>query len=96
MATSQKKLKQKAMRSYFLLKKMIDFKQLKKKILFKLFGTLIQPVVSYGCQLSSVAYRNLVCQIHDRKNATQFLAKHSQISTRSAPPQIPQLNFGGE
>ena len=51
MATSQKKLKQKAMRSYFSLKKMIDFKRLKKNILFKLFGTLIQPVVSYGCQV---------------------------------------------
>ena len=48
-ATSQKKLKQKAMRSYCSLKKMIDFKRLKKNILFKLFGTLIQPqpVVSY-------------------------------------------------
>ena len=32
------------------LKKMIDFKRLKKNILFKLFGKLIQPVVSYGCQ----------------------------------------------
>ena len=51
MATSQKKLKQKAMRSYFSLKKIIDFKRLKKNILFKLFGTLIQPVVSYGCQV---------------------------------------------
>ena len=51
MATSQKKLKQKAMRSYFLLKKMIDFKRLKKNILFKLFGMLIQPVVAYGCQV---------------------------------------------
>ena len=51
MAASQKKLKQKAMRSYFSLKKMIDFKRLKKSILFKLFGTLIQPVVSYGFQV---------------------------------------------
>ena len=33
-ATLQKKLKQKAMRSYFSLKKMIDFKRLKKNILF--------------------------------------------------------------
>ena len=39
------------MRSYFSLKKMIDFKRLKKNILFKLFGTLIQAVVSYGCQV---------------------------------------------
>ena len=39
------------MRSYFSLKTMIDFKRLKKNILFKLFGTLIQPVVSYGCQV---------------------------------------------
>ena len=46
MATSQKKLKQKAMRNYFSLKKMIDFKRVKKNILFKPFGTLIQPVVS--------------------------------------------------
>ena len=51
MATSQKKLRQKAMRSYFSLKKMIDFNWLKKNILFKLFGTLIQPIVSYGCQV---------------------------------------------
>ena len=51
MVTSQKKVKQKAMRSYFSLKKMIDFKRLKNNNLFKLFGTLIQSVVSYGCQV---------------------------------------------
>ena len=82
MATSQKKLKQKAMRSYFSPKKIIEFKRLKNNILFKLFGIVIQPVVSYGCQ---VWLPEIVCQIHDRTNATQCFAKHSQRSTRRAP-----------
>ena len=94
MTTSQKKLKQKAMRSYFSLKKMIDFKRLKKNILFKLFGTLIYYLACRIIWMSSVASRKLVCQIHDRTNATQFLAKYSQRSTRSAPPHIPQVEFG--
>ena len=78
------------MRSYFSLKKMIDFKRLKKNILFKLFGTLIQPVVSYGCQvwLPETWYVKYM--------TGQFLAKRSQRSTRSAPPHIPQVEFGGK
>ena len=42
--------------------------------------------------ISSVASRNLVWQIHDRTNVAQFLAKHSQRSTRNAPPHIPQVD----
>ena len=51
LSTAQHKLKQKAIRSYFSLKKMIDFKSLKKELVFKLFDSLIQPVASYGCQV---------------------------------------------
>ena len=49
--SKKKKLQQKAMRSYFSLKKIIDFKQLKKDIVFKHFGAFIQPIASYGFQV---------------------------------------------
>ena len=76
MATSQEKLKQKAMRSYFSLKKMIDFKRLKKNIIFKLFGTLMQPVVSYGCQvwLPETWYVKYMTR-QTRPNSLQKIAK---------------------
>ena len=48
---AQRMLKQKGLRSYFALKKMIDLKCLKKSIVFKLFDALILPVVTYGCQI---------------------------------------------
>ena len=43
--------RQKGIRSYFALKKMINFMYLKKSVVFKLFNTLIVPVVTYGCQV---------------------------------------------
>ena len=49
--TAQNTLRQKAIRSYFSLKSMIDTRHLKKPILFKLFDALILPVVGYGSQV---------------------------------------------
>ena len=49
--SAQQKLKQKGLRSYFSLKRMIDIRPLKRSTLFKLFDSLILPVVSYGCQV---------------------------------------------
>ena len=49
--TAQQHLKQKGMRAYFSLKSIIDFKALKKPILFKLFDALIVPIATYGCQV---------------------------------------------
>ena len=49
--TAQQYLKQKAMRAYFSLKSIIDFKALKKSTLFKLFDALIVPIATYGCQV---------------------------------------------
>ena len=63
----------------------------------ELFKCYINDLSYPACRIiwmSSVASRNLVCQIHDRTNATQFLAKHSQRSARSAPPHIPQWTLG--
>ena len=48
---AQQKLKQKGLRSYFALKKMIDTRPLKRSTMFKLFDSLILPIVSYGCQI---------------------------------------------
>ena len=58
---TQQKLRQKALRSYFSLKSYIDTRHIRKSILFKLFDTLIVPVVSYGCQVwlpSTALFRN--------------------------------------
>ena len=49
--SAQKQLKQKGMRAYFSLKSLIDFKAMKKNILFKLFDALVLPVATYGCQI---------------------------------------------
>ncbi|KAL5272263.1 hypothetical protein ACHWQZ_G000471 [Mnemiopsis leidyi] len=49
--TAQAKLRQKGLRSYFSLKSMLDLRYLRKSMIFKLFDTLIVPVVSYGCQI---------------------------------------------
>ena len=60
--TAQANLKQKAMRSYFSLKSMIDMNHLKKTVVFKLFDALIMPVVAYGCQIwlpYTIAMRSL-------------------------------------
>ena len=48
---AQQKLRQKGLRSYFALKKMVDVGSLRKTVLFKLFDSLIVPVVGYGCQV---------------------------------------------
>ena len=48
---AQTNLRQRALRSYFSLKSMVDLRQLKKNIIFKLFDSLILPVASYGCQV---------------------------------------------
>ena len=48
---AQQKLHQKGLRSYFSLKKMVDVGSLRKTVLFKLFDSLIVPVVGYGCQV---------------------------------------------
>ena len=51
LSTAQAKLRQKALRCYFALKKMLDIRDLKKTTLFKLFDALIVPIAAYGCQV---------------------------------------------
>ena len=76
MISTQKKLQQKAMRSYFSLKKIIDFKQLKKDIVFKLFGALIQPIASYGCQVwLAETWVVKTMTGHTRANSLQNISK---------------------
>ena len=48
---AQIKLRQKGLRSYFSLKSMLDLRYLRKTTVFKLFDTLIVPVLSYGYQI---------------------------------------------
>ena len=61
--TAQQKLRQKGLRSYFSLKKMIDIRSLRKSTVFKLFDSLILPVAGYGCEVwlpETWCIRNLV------------------------------------
>ena len=51
MKMAQTKLKQKGIRSYFSLKSMLDLNHLRKTAVFKLFDSLIVPVIAYGCQI---------------------------------------------
>ena len=51
MKLAQTKLRQRALRSYFSLKSMIDLNHLKKTAVFSLFDSLVVPVLSYGCQV---------------------------------------------
>ena len=52
---AQEKLRQKGLRSYFALKRMLDIRGLRKTVIFRLFDALISParylmVVKSGCQ----------------------------------------------
>ena len=72
---AQTNLRQRALRSYFSLKSMVDLRYLKKSIIFKLFDALILPVVSYGCQVwlpYTFTYQNLT------SGADNILKKISQ------------------
>ena len=51
MVNAQKKLTQKGIRCYFSLKSIINLSSLTKTVIFKLFDSLILPVISYGCQV---------------------------------------------
>ena len=48
---AQEKLRQKGLRSYLSLKKLLDIRGLRKAVLFKLFDALVSPVASYSCQV---------------------------------------------
>ena len=56
---AQANLRQRALRGYFSLKRMINLNHIKKSIIFKLFDALIMPVVSYGCQ-AWLPYTNMI------------------------------------
>ena len=49
--TAQSTLRQKALRGYFAVKRMLDIRHIRKSILFKIFDSLIQPIVTYACQV---------------------------------------------
>ena len=44
-------LRQKALRSYFSIKKLIDWKYLKRSSIIKLINILLVPILTYGCQI---------------------------------------------
>ena len=44
-------LRQKALRSYFSIKKLIDWKYLKRSSIIKLINKLLVPILTYGCQI---------------------------------------------
>ena len=51
MTMAQATLRQKGLRGYFALKRMLDIRHIRKSILFKLFDALIQPIATYACQV---------------------------------------------
>ena len=44
-------LRQKDLRSYFSIKKLIDWKYLKRSSIIKLINILLVPILTYGCQI---------------------------------------------
>ena len=48
---AQATLRQKALRGYFAVKRMLDIRHVRKSILFKIFDALIQPIATYACQV---------------------------------------------
>ena len=67
---AQEKLRQKDLRSYFVLKRMLDLRGLIKSVLFRLFDTLIFPVTAYGSQVwmpSTEAFRQMAASLNEDK-----------------------------
>ena len=48
---NQQQLRIKGLRAYFSLKRTLDITSISKEAIFKLFDSLISPVVTYGCQV---------------------------------------------
>ena len=48
---AQKELRTKGLRAYFSLKRMVDINSLTVASLYRLFDSLIQPIITYGCQV---------------------------------------------
>ena len=70
---------QKGLQAYFSLKNIIDLPSTAKAAIFKLFDSLILPVVSYGCQVWLTRTELLKCTSPDnKKNAREVLKAISQ------------------
>ena len=69
MKIAQTKLRQKGLRGYFSLKRLIDLRHIKKSILFKLFDALLRPITSYACQvwLPSMGLFKLFAQTRENR-----------------------------
>lgn len=76
---NQTQLRKKGLRAYFSLKNTIDLSSIAKAAVFKLFDSLILPVVSYGCQVWLTRTELLKCISPDNtKNAREVLKAISQ------------------
>ena len=73
---AQNKLRQKGLRRYFSLKIMKSLQHIRKNLLFKLFDTLFQPIVTYACPvwLPNTGLFKLFGQDNKTKNATKIIA----------------------
>ena len=84
---AQEKLRQKGLRSYFSLKRMLDMRGLRKAVLFRLFDALIGPVVSYGSQVwmpSTHAFDQIILALHEPNQSTA--ATHSYLPKIATDP----------
>ena len=73
---AQRKLRQKGLRSYFSLKRMIDIRHIRKSILFKLFDALLRPIAAYASQvwLPSTGLFKLFTQPRGNKEKAKIIA----------------------
>ena len=71
---NQTQLRKKGLKAYFSLENTIDLSSIAKVAIFKLFDSLILPVVSYGCQIWLTKTELLKCLSSDnKKNACDVL-----------------------
>ena len=77
MKMAQATLRQKGLRGYFALKRMLDIRHIRKSILFKLFDALIQPIATYACQVW-LPSTNLFKSIIDEGTRNNILQSISQ------------------
>ena len=78
-AKTQDELRKKGLRAYFSLKKLLDLKNLSTQSIFKLFDSLIVPIISYGCSvwLYNTNFFKLLASgklLNDTKNSMRRIA----------------------
>jgi hypothetical protein len=77
---NQEQLRIKGLRAYFSLKSTIDISSISKEAIFKLFDSLISPVVTYGCQVWLPTTKFIDCTVvnNERKTPKEIITAISK------------------